>query len=304
MSGPHSHDHRHERNERRVLWAMLLTGSFVAAEVAGGILAGSLALLADAAHMLTDLASLGLAWLAFRIGRRPADESRTYGYGRLQILAAFINGALLVGVVGWIFYEAVRRLLQPVEVLGGLMLAIATLGLLVNLGAFAILHGADRDNLNIRGAMLHVLGDLLSSVAVLVAAVVIMTTGWSPIDPLLSILVGLIVLRSAWFLLKKSGHVLLEGTPAHLDPRELEHDIAALSPEIDGVHHVHAWSLTLEKPLVTLHVTIAPGADGDRLLVRIKSRLAERWAVEHSVVQFERGAGCPDEGGQETKEGC
>ena len=292
----HSHQaSSQQRNEQRVLWAMLLTGSFMFAEVAGGLIAGSLALLADAAHMLTDCASLALAWLAFRISRRPADESRTYGYGRLQILAAFLNGILLVAVVGWIFYEALHRLLQPVEVLGGVMLAIAIAGLLVNVAAFLILHGADRDNLNIRGAALHVLGDLLGSVAVLIAALVIMTTGWTPIDPLLSMLVGLIVLRSAWFLVRKSGHVLLEGTPAHLDPAALKDDIAALAPEIGDVHHVHAWSLTLEKSLVTLHVTVAPGADGDDLLGRIKDRLAERWSVDHSVVQFEQGEACPDD---------
>ena len=181
----HGHTHADADNQRRVLWAMLLTSGFMLAEVVGGVVAGSLALLADAGHMLTDCASLALAWMAFRIGRRPHDARRTYGYHRFQVLAAFVNGLSLIAIVLWIAIEAVRRLLDPVEVLGGLMLVIAVLGLLVNLAAFWILHGGDRANLNIRGAALHVMGDLLGSVAAIVAALVIFWDGWVPIDPLL-----------------------------------------------------------------------------------------------------------------------
>ncbi|MGH6913449.1 MAG: cation diffusion facilitator family transporter, partial [Geminicoccales bacterium] len=161
MEHVRDHDHRGESgagNERRVLLAMLLTGGFMVAEVIGGIVSGSLALLADAGHMLTDAASLALAWAAFRIARRPHDARRTYGYHRFQVLAAFVNGVALIAIVGWIAIEAVRRLLDPIEVLGGLMLTIAALGLLVNIAAFIILHGGDRENLNMRGAALHVLG--------------------------------------------------------------------------------------------------------------------------------------------------
>ena len=171
----HAHGDREASadNERRVFLAMLLTGGFMVAEVAGGIAAGSLALLADAGHMLTDCASLALAWMAFRIGRRPHDARRSYGYHRFQVLAAFVNGIALIAIVGWIVIEAVRRLLAPVEVLGGLMLVIAVLGLLVNLGAFWILHGGDQQNLNLRGAALHVLGDLLGSIAAIAAGLII-----------------------------------------------------------------------------------------------------------------------------------
>ena len=208
------HDHAHRRatadNQRNVFWAMVLTGGFMVAEAIGGVIAGSLALIADAGHMLTDAAALGLAWAAFRVGRWPQDARRTYGYHRFQVLAAFVNALALVAIVGWIAIEAVRRLFDPVEIMGGLMLAIAALGLLVNLCAFAILRRGDHQNLNVQGALLHVLGDLLGSIAAIVGALVILWTGWTPIDPLLSLLVAGLILRSAWRLLRKSAHILLE----------------------------------------------------------------------------------------------
>jgi cobalt-zinc-cadmium efflux system protein len=295
----HSHHHRHEHartadNERRVLWAMLLTGGFMVAEAVGGVIAGSLALIADAGHMLTDTASLALAWAAFRIGRRPADPRRSYGYHRFQVLAAFVNGIALVAIVLWIAVEAVRRFFDPVEVLGGLMLAIAVVGLLVNIAAFLVLHGAERENLNVRGAALHVLGDLLGSVAAIVAALVILWTGWTPIDPLLSVLVALLILRSAWFVVRKSGHILLEGTPDWLDVDELRGELTAAVPEVEDVHHVHAWMLTTERPLMTLHANVREGADHTRVLLAITRVLKERYGVGHATVQVEP-AGCADE---------
>ncbi|MGH6916015.1 MAG: cation diffusion facilitator family transporter, partial [Geminicoccales bacterium] len=247
----HPHDHHHHGgadNERRVLLALILTGGFMVVEVAGGLAAGSLALIADAGHMLTDTVSLALAFVAFRIGRWPQDSRRTYGYHRFQVLAAFVNGLTLVAIVGWIAIEAIRRLLEPVEVLGGLMLAIALIGLFVNLAAFAILHGGDRRNLNIRGAALHVLADLLGSVAAIVAAMVITWTGWMPIDPLLSLLVAGLILRSAWSLVRRSAHILLEGAPDWLDDAELRDALVAAVPAVRDVHHVHVWMLTLERP--------------------------------------------------------
>ncbi len=187
-------------NQRRVGWAALLTGGFMVVEAVGGVLSGSLALLADAGHMLTDAAALALAWLAFRIARRPSDWKRTYGFHRFQVLAAYSNGLTLFFIALAIAYEAFQRLREPAEVLGGPMLAVAVLGLVVNIAAFLVLHGADRESLNVRGAMLHVLGDLLGSAAAIVAALVILWTGWTPIDPLLSVLVAVLILRSAWFL--------------------------------------------------------------------------------------------------------
>jgi cobalt-zinc-cadmium efflux system protein len=212
-------------NMKRVIIALALTGTFMVVEVIGGILAGSLALLADAGHMLTDTMALALAAVAFNVSRRPADARRTFGYQRFQILAAFVNGLSLLFIVGWILFEALRRLISPVEVTGTTMLVVAGAGLVVNVIAFAVLHGGDRDNLNIRGAALHVAGDLLGSVAAIVAAIIIIYTGWMAIDPLLSIAVAFLILKSAWALVQQSAHVLLEGAPAWLDRDELQRKI-------------------------------------------------------------------------------
>ena len=306
----HGHDHSHDHgghappvdadNQRRVFWAMLVTGGFMVVEVVGGLLSGSLALLADAGHMLTDTASLALAWFAFQLGRKPADNARSYGYQRFQVLAAFVNGATLLAIVGWIAVEAVGRLLAPQPVMGASMMAVAVLGLVVNLLAFRLLHGGDQHNLNLRGAALHVLGDLLGSVAAIAAAGVILITGWTPIDPLLSLLVAGLILRSAWMLLRQSGHILLEGTPSHLDIEEIKRELPAAVPAISDVHHVHAWSLTAERPLVTLHAQLREGADHNRALQAIKAHLSERFAVEHSTVQLEPGP-CADD---VLKDGC
>ena len=201
--------------------AALLTGGFMLAEIVGGLFAGSLALLADAGHMLTDFASLSLAWLGFRLTRRPADWRRTYGFDRFAVLVAFVNGIALFAIAAWILTEAVQRLNAPVTVLGAPMLWIAATGLGVNVLSFFVLRSGDRDNLNIRAAVLHVIGDLLGSVAAVVAALVILTTGWTPIDPLLSIVVALIILRSAWSVVADSSHILLDGSPPDVDSRAL-----------------------------------------------------------------------------------
>ena len=288
-----AHNHAHGASERRIAVAAVLIGVFMLAEVAGGILSGSLALLADAGHMLTDFAALVLAWLAFRLARRPADAARTYGFDRAQVLVAFVNGLTLFVICGWIAWEAVSRLFAPEPVLGGLMLVVATLGLVVNVAAFLALHGADRDNMNVRGAMLHVLGDLLGSVAAIGGAVVILTTGWTPIDPILSLLVAGIVLRSAWGLVAQSAHVLLEGAPAHVDAAAIPADLAAQVPDVMEVHHVHAWSITPERPMVTLHARVREGADADAAVRAIKARLRTRFAIDHATVEIERGA-CAD----------
>ncbi len=289
------HHHHHEHGaETRLLWAMLLTGGFMIAEVVGGVMSGSLALLADAGHMLTDSASLGLAWAAARTARRPADDLRTYGYHRAQVLAALINGVAFIAIVIWIAIEAVQRLMQPVHILGGMMLVVAGLGLLVNIGAFFLLHGGDGENLNVQGAVLHVLGDLLGSGAAIVAAVVILFTGWSPIDPLLSILVAALILRSAWMLVRKSSHILLEGTPEDLDLDHLRNALRDAVPEVRDVHHVHVWSLTPQRPLLTMHVEVGTDVDQTQVLSQIKIVLARRFGIDHSTVQIECGP-CVDE---------
>lgn len=286
----HSYDHAHGAtgdSERRLFWAMLLTGGFMIAEIVGGILSGSLALIADAGHMLTDAASLALAWLAFRAARWPVDDKRSYGYHRFQVLAAFVNGLTLLAIVAWIGVEAIRRLVAPVEVLGKPMLIVAALGLLVNLIAFMVLHRGDRQNLNLRGAVAHVVGDMLGSVAAIAAALVILTTGWTPIDPLLSILVALLILRSGWDIVRRSGHILLEGSPEAMDVTKLRAEMLEAVPEVEDVHHVHAWSLTQERPLLTLHATVRENADHDAVLRAIRRVLRDRFGIGHATVQIE-----------------
>jgi cobalt-zinc-cadmium efflux system protein len=284
----HSHHQGHvHSNQRRVGWAALLTGCFMVAEAVGGVLSGSLALLADAGHMLTDAAALALAWLAFRIARRPSDWKRTYGFHRFQVLAAYSNGLTLVFIALAILYEAVQRLRAPGEILGGPMLAVAVAGLAVNLAAFFVLHGAERENLNVKGAMLHVVSDLLGSAAAIAAALVILWTGWTPIDPLLSVLVAVLILRSAWFLVAESGHILLQGTPRGLDIPALKNDLMASVPGVEDVHHVHVWSLTEDKRMATLHVRVAEPADAARVSAAVKARLRERFRIEHATVEVE-----------------
>lgn len=286
-------------NRKRVQAALVLTATFMLVEVAGGLLSGSLALLADAGHMLTDSLALGLALLAFRISARPADARRSYGYHRFQTLAAFVNGLGLVAIVIWIVVEAAQRMLAPPPIAGGIMLTVAAAGLLVNVIAFLILHGGDQGNLNVRGALLHVLGDMLGSVAAITAAVVILLTGWLPIDPLLSVVVALLILRSAWDLITRSAHILLEGTPEWLDVDKMQQTLVEAVPQIDGIHHVHVWGLTPQRLMLTMHVTVC-GDEGDdphgatRTVRRIKSLLQTEFGIRHSTIEVETGA-CSDE---------
>lgn len=304
MSKSHSHNHSLENdhsghnhapqvsrdNERRIFIAMLLTGSFMVAEVIGGLISGSLALIADAGHMATDTAALALAWIAFRLSRRPPDPSRSYGFHRGEVLAAFVNGIAMIALVIWIVVEAVQRLYAPVEILGGIMLWIAVGGLLINCAAFWLLHTGSRENLNVRGAAVHVAGDLLGSVAAIIAAGVIIWTGWTPIDPLLSLAVALLVLRSAWFITRQSAHILMEGAPLGLQPGDIKKDLVQHVPGLEDVHHVHTWSLTQERPLVTLHALIDEDANPDELLKAVSRRLKERFKVDHVTVQIEKVA--------------
>lgn len=299
MHGSHSHatgqahSHRHDTNERRMGIAALITGLFMGAEIVGGVISGSLALLADAGHMLTDFASLSLAWFGFRLARRPADWMRTYGFDRFQVLIAFTNGVALFAIAAWIVYEAVERLSTPRPVEGGIMVVVALLGLLVNVAAFMLLHGADRENLNVKGAAVHVLGDLLGSVAALVAGAVILFTGWTPIDPLLSILVAAIILRSGWTVVMDSGHILLEGAPPELDTRDIGPDLAANVPGVIAVHHVHVWSITQERQMVTLHACVEDDREGDQMVKAIKQRLHARFGLDHATIEIEHGV-CAD----------
>jgi cobalt-zinc-cadmium efflux system protein len=294
-----SHDHGAHghigQGERRLFWVAVVTGTFMLVEAIGGLLAGSLALIADAGHMLADVTGLVLAWFAFRVSRWPADGRRTYGFSRLQILVAFGNGLALFVIAGFVIVEAVRRLGEPVEVLGGPMLAVAIVGLVVNIGAFLILHGADRTNLNIRAATLHVVGDLLGSVGAIAAAAVVLATGWTAADPVAAMLVAAIILRSAWFVVRDSAHILLEGAPLELPISEIAADLRANVAGIEDIHHLHVWSITQEQPMVTLHATIDRDADAFAAVRAIKTRLRSRFGIEHATVEVEKD-GCADPG--------
>ncbi len=287
-AGAMNADHTINDDKRRVQIALVLTATFMVVEVIGGILSGSLALLADAGHMLSDTMALTLAAVAFGVSARPADSKRSYGYHRFQILAAFVNGLSLLLIVGWILIEAARRLISPPDVMGTTMLIVASAGLLVNIVAFIVLHGGDRENLNIRGAALHVAGDLLGSIAAIVAAIVIIFTAWMPIDPILSVVVALLILRSAWYLVKRSAHILLEGAPEWLDQDSMQNRLVERIPAINSIHHVHVWGLTPQHLMLTMHVALNDNPpDATAVVRRVKGILREDFGIRHSTIEIE-----------------
>lgn len=288
----HGHDLRHI-NRRRLGWAALLTGGFMVVEVGGGYLSGSLALLADAGHMFADFAALALAWFGARLSERPADWKRTYGFDRFSVLVAFVNGLSLFVIAGLILFEAVQRFGHPPVIAGPLMLTVAGVGLLVNVAAFFMLHGADRSNLNVRGAVVHVMGDLLGSVAAIVAAAIIIIAGWEIADPILSVLVAVLILRGGWSVVRDAGHILLEAAPAEMDSREIRSDLIANVAEVDDVHHVHIWSISEERSMMTLHAQICEDAVAENVTAAIKQRLARQFGMDHVTVEIERGE-CAD----------
>ena len=283
-----AHDHAHGSSEGRLLIALAVSVLFMLLEVAAGIYSSSLALIADAGHMLTDAVSLVLAYVAIRVARRPADAARSYGYDRLQVLSAFINGLSLLAISAWIIIEAVQRTLSPLPIDGHTMLWVSALGVLVNLTAFAILHGGAAENLNMRAAVAHVLSDLAASAATVLAALVILYTGWVAADPLLSALVAALILRTGWLLTRTTGHVLLEGAPENLDVAQLAVHLVKEVPGVTDVHHVHVWMLTPEKTMLTLHARLAADADADETTRKICAWLKEKHGIAHATVQIER----------------
>lgn len=282
---------------RRLIAALLVISVFMVVEFVGGIFSGSLALIADASHMMTDAVALGLAASAHWLSLRPADGRLHFGYRRFQVLAAFVNGIALVILMAWILWEAFRRSINPVDVDWRTMLVIAVLGLIANVIAFRLLHGSATSNINVRGAMLHVIGDLLGSVAAVIAALVIALSGFTRIDPLLSILVAGLIGYSAFRLLRETAHILLEGAPKGIDAGELARDLETVSGDIENVHGVQLWQLTPDHPQATLHVLLRSGAAVQDTLVLLKTRLAERFGIRESTIQIET-EGCCD--GSET----
>ncbi len=297
MSHSHEHGHGHHDhshapavtgdNERKVLVAFVITFSFMIVEAVGGFVSGSLALIADAGHMLTDAVALALAYAAFRFGRRAADLRRTFGYLRLEVIAGFINAITLFLIVAWIVFEAWSRFRQPQEILAGPMLAVAVIGLLVNVFVFWYLTRGDSEHVNIKGAALHVMGDLLGSVGAITAAVVIYFTGWTPIDPILSVFVSLLILRSAWKLLSKSLHILLEGAPDNAGPDIITERLLTQVEGVAAVSHVHVWLITSGRALATLHVRPRDNADARLVVQRVERELNAHFGIGHATVAID-----------------
>lgn len=282
--GTHDHDHSNHANERRLLLSFVLIFTFMIVEAVGGILSGSLALLADAGHMLTDAIALALAYAAFRFGRKAADSRRTFGYLRFEVLAGFINAVALFGIAGWIIYEAWQRFSDPHEILAGPMLIVAIVGLLINLLVLWIMTRGDTEHVNVKGAILHVMGDLLGSVGAITAAIIIYYTGWLPIDPILSVLVSLLILRAAWRLFVKSTHILLEGAPEDVDPDEIVRQLKQAVPSVEDIRHVHVWSITSGRTLATLQVRAKAGIDLPAMLKKVEHELLDKFGIEHPTV--------------------
>ena len=288
----HSH-HYPDSGIKALRKACLLITSFMLVELAVGLWANALVLVADAGHMFLDATALGLAWWAAHLSKRGFDQRLSYGYHRFQVLAAFVNGLTMVALIIWITAEAVQRLINPETLNAWPALIVATLGFIVNLIAFRLLHDTS-SNTNIRSAALHVLGDLLGSVAAIVAAVVVMTVGWLYADPVLTLAIVAILSRGVYGVLQESAHILLEGVPAGVNLAQIKATLTEEIDEVDGVHHVHAWGLTAEKPLLTLHALIPENAKVQNVIGDIKQLLKERFGIEHSTIQIELGS-CPDD---------
>ncbi len=329
---PHQHATpatRNGRRESRLLWAAVLTTVTMLAEAVGGIVSGSLALLADAGHMLVDSSALILAWLAARFAHRPSDARRSFGYGRLEVLAGFVNALTMFVLVGWIVWEAIERIREPAPILSGVMLLVALGGLAVNLVVLTVLGGhghgghahgggngghahdhhhgntheaghdhahavshrpstsTDRGGLNVQAARLHVIGDLLGSVAAVTAALVVHFTGWTLADPILSVLVALLILASSWRLLRRSAHILLEGVPEGLDPQEVLTVLSDVHPDIRDVHHLHLWALADGERIATLHLRMDPRGDISTAQRSVRDRLAREFGIGHATIQVE-----------------
>lgn len=283
----HAHEHERLSADRRALGAALaLISSFMVVEIVAGVLSDSLAVLADAGHMLSDSASLALALFAAWLAGRPSTPQRSFGYRRAEILAALANGVTLVVVAIWIFVEAARRFSDPPAVKGGWVLVVGVIGLLVNLAAAGVLTRAASRSLNVRGALLHVLADLLGSVGVIVAGVVILATGWELADPLVALLIGVLILASAWRLLSESVTILLEAAPSGIAAEDVGRTIVSV-PGVVEAHDLHVWTITSGFPALSAHVLVEPGADCHAIRRQIEVVLREHFEVRHSTLQVD-----------------
>ncbi len=289
--GHHHHSHQHDTVVLRR--AFFLIAGFMLVELIAGLWTNALVLLADAGHMFLDATALGLSWWAARISERGYDHKLSYGYHRFQVLAAFINGLTLAALVVWIAVEAVTRIANPEPILPLPALAVAAVGFIVNIIAYRWLH-ATSGNANVRSATLHVLGDLLGSAAAIIAALLVHYFGWLYADPILAIIIIFILGHGAWRVISESAHILLEGVPANVDLAEIKRELCRAVPQVQEVHHVHAWALTAEKPLLTLHALVPEHTPVHDVVEDIKAVLNNTFGIDHSTIQVETGP-CPDD---------
>jgi cobalt-zinc-cadmium efflux system protein len=293
--GAHTHARPHEhapsraaRSQRKLVWVLALTAAYMIAEAAGGWLSGSLALLADAGHMLADVAALALALAAVWFGSRPATPSKTFGYHRLEILAALTNGVALTVIALLVLYEAWARFHAPRTVETSLMIPVAAGGLLVNLMCAWLLHGDHHDDLNVHGAWLHILGDALGSVGAIIAGVLMLFYGWYEADSIFSAAIALLIFWSSWHLIRESTNVLLEGTPAHINLASVEEAIRTTAG-VQAVHDLHIWTITSGREALSAHVVHAYDVGQHELLKELRAKLHERFGVDHLTIQMETG---------------
>ena len=289
----HGHSHAHGLaggSTRALAWALAVTVTFMVIEALGGWFSGSLALLADAAHMLMDCAALSLSLFAGWIIQRPASGGRTYGWYRAEILAALVNGVLLLGITAGIVYEAIQRLQTPQAIRSDMMLIVASGGFLANLVSVSLLHKVRGESLAVKGAYLHVLSDILGSAAAIVAALIIKRTGWTPVDPILSFLVSLLLVTNAVRLLWTAVDVLLESAPAHINVASLEAAVAAV-PGVERVHDVHVWTVSSGFVAMSGHAVVSDIARRDQALAEITQRV-QGFGIRHVTVQLEAGGDC------------
>ncbi|MDD2772787.1 MAG: cation diffusion facilitator family transporter [Elusimicrobiales bacterium] len=285
-SGHHHHDRRETPRGRALKITFAITAAFMAVELAGGLLTGSLALVSDAAHMLTDAAALGLSLFAFSMSAKKGSAEKTFGYHRAEVLSALANGITLWLICGFIIREAWDRFHSSSDIAAGPMLAVAAAGLAANIACAWILHGEHERSINVRGAFLHVLTDLLGSVAVIAAALIIMFTGWKAADPLLSLAIVALTLWSSWGLVRDSVHILMEGAPAHIDREEVRKALAAI-PGVRGVHELHLWTLTSGREALSAHLLVENTAESDRILGEADCALGRNFNISHTTLQIE-----------------
>jgi cobalt-zinc-cadmium efflux system protein len=285
----HAHGHGRARDRRLLAVALSLILALMAAEIAAGVVAGSLALLADAGHMLTDAAALGAALAALALAGRPARGQWTFGFGRAEILAAQGNGVALLLVAVWVAYSGVHRLVSPSSVHGGVVLAVALVGVAVNLVATVVLARADRESLNVRGAFLHVATDLAAFVGTAVAGALILATGWDRFDPIAGLAVAALMIRSSWTLLRESGRIFLEASPSAIDPAAVAQALAE-DDDVVEVHDLHVWTVTDGFPALAAHVLVSPDVDCHGARRRLERVLIDRFHLDHTTLQVDHVA--------------